>query len=44
MEKTIAAPRPTVGPLAPKIIQIQIDPQKIGDDCWTERKDDQCDH
>ena len=31
MEKTIAAPRPTVGPLAPKIIQIQIDPQKIGD-------------
>ncbi len=31
MENTIAAPRPTVGPLAPKIIQIQIDPQKIGD-------------
>ena len=31
MEKTIAAPRPTVGPLAPKIIQMQIDPQKIGD-------------
>ena len=31
MEKTIAAPRPIVGPLAPKIIQIQIDPQKIGD-------------
>ena len=31
MEKTITAPRPTVGPLAPKIIQIQIDPQKIGD-------------
>ena len=31
MEKAIAAPRPTVGPLAPKIIQIQIDPQKIGD-------------
>ena len=31
MEKTIAASRPTVGPLAPKIIQIQIDPQKIGD-------------
>ena len=31
MEKTIAAPRPTVGLLAPKIIQIQIDPQKIGD-------------
>ena len=31
MEKTIAAPRPTVGPLAPKIIQLQIDPQKIGD-------------
>ena len=31
MEKTIAAPRPEVGPYAPKIIQIQIDPQKIGD-------------
>lgn len=31
MEKAISAPRPTVGPLAPKIIQIQIDPQKIGD-------------
>ena len=31
MEKTIAAPRPTVGSLAPKIIQLQIDPQKIGD-------------
>ena len=31
MEKCIAKPRPTVGKLAPKIIQIQIDPQKIGD-------------
>ncbi len=31
MEKEIAAPRPAVGPLAPKIVQIQIDPQKIGD-------------
>ena len=31
MEKCIAQPRPTVGRLAPKIIQIQIDPQKIGD-------------
>ena len=31
MEKTIAEPRPTVGPYAPKIIQISIDPQKIGD-------------
>ena len=31
MEKTIASPRPTVGPYAPKIIQIMIDPQKIGD-------------
>ncbi len=27
----IGEPRPTVGELAPKIIQIQIDPQKIGD-------------
>ena len=31
MEKCIAEPRPEVGPYAPKIIQIQIDPQKIGD-------------
>ncbi|MCI5901002.1 MAG: polyribonucleotide nucleotidyltransferase [Blautia sp.] len=31
MEKCIAQPRPTVGKYAPKIIQIQIDPQKIGD-------------
>ena len=31
MEKCIAEPRPEVGPFAPKIIQIQIDPQKIGD-------------
>ena len=31
MEKCIAGPRPTVGEYAPKIIQIQIDPQKIGD-------------
>ena len=31
MEKCIAAPRTTVGEYAPKIIQIQIDPQKIGD-------------
>lgn len=31
MEKCIAQPRPEVGPYAPKIIQIQIDPQKIGD-------------
>ena len=29
MEKTIAAPRPTVGPLAPKIIQIQIDLRRL---------------
>ena len=27
----ISEPRPTVGKYAPKIIQIQIDPQKIGD-------------
>ena len=31
MEKTIAQPRPTVNEYAPKIIQIQIDPEKIGD-------------
>ncbi|WP_368196734.1 polyribonucleotide nucleotidyltransferase, partial [Blautia wexlerae] len=31
MEKCIAAPRTAVGEYAPKIIQIQIDPQKIGD-------------
>ena len=31
MEKCIAAPRASVGEYAPKIIQIQIDPQKIGD-------------
>ena len=31
LEKTIAAPRTTVGELAPKIIQIKIDPEKIGD-------------
>ncbi len=31
MAKAIAEPRPEVGPYAPKIIQIQIDPQKIGD-------------
>ena len=31
MEKCIDKPRTTVGEFAPKIIQIQIDPQKIGD-------------
>ena len=31
MKPAIAEPRPTVGEFAPKIIQIQIDPQKIGD-------------
>lgn len=31
MNKTIAEPRPEVGEYAPKIIQMQIDPQKIGD-------------
>ena len=31
MEKCIADPRTAVGEYAPKIIQIQIDPQKIGD-------------
>ncbi len=31
MEKAISEPRPEVGPYAPKIIQMQIDPQKIGD-------------
>ena len=32
MSKTIEQPRPEVGPYAPKIIQMQIDPQKIGDE------------
>ena len=31
LEKTIPAPRPNVNEYAPKIIQIQIDPEKIGD-------------
>ncbi len=31
MSKAIAEPRPTVGEFAPKIIQIMIDPSKIGD-------------
>ena len=31
MAKTIEEPRAEVGPYAPKIIQMQIDPQKIGD-------------
>ena len=31
MNKAISEPRPEVGPYAPKIIQMQIDPQKIGD-------------
>ena len=31
MKKAIAEPRKEVGPYAPKIVQIQIDPQKIGD-------------
>ena len=31
LEKTIPAPRPNVNKYAPKIIQIQIDPEKIGD-------------
>ncbi len=31
MNKAIAEPRPEVGPYAPKIIQMHIDPQKIGD-------------
>ena len=31
MNKTIAEPRKEVGEYAPKIVQIQIDPQKIGD-------------
>ncbi len=31
MKKAIAEPRPQVGPYAPKIIQMMIDPQKIGD-------------
>ena len=31
MKKAIAAPRPEVGKYAPKIISVQIDPEKIGD-------------
>ncbi len=31
MKKAIAEPRPEVGPYTPKIISIQIDPEKIGD-------------
>ena len=31
MKKAIAVPRPEVGPYAPKISSIQIDPEKIGD-------------
>ena len=31
MKPAISAPRPEVGPYAPKIISIQIDPDKIGD-------------
>ncbi len=31
MNKAIAEPRAEVGEYAPKIIQMQIDPQKIGD-------------
>lgn len=31
MSKAISEPRKEIGPYAPKIIQIQIDPQKIGD-------------
>lgn len=31
MEKCIAEPRKEVGPLAPKIVQLMIDPAKIGD-------------
>jgi polyribonucleotide nucleotidyltransferase len=31
MKPAIAAPRPEVGPYAPKIVSIQIDPEKIGE-------------
>ena len=31
MKPAIAAPRPEVGPYAPKIVSIQIDPERIGD-------------
>ena len=31
MKPAISAPRPTVGEFAPKIVQIQINPEKIGD-------------
>lgn len=31
MEKTISSPRPYLSPFAPKVFQIQIDPQKVGE-------------
>ncbi len=31
MKPVISAPRPEVGPYAPKIVSVQIDPEKIGD-------------
>ena len=43
MSKAINEPRAEVGEYAPKIIQMQIDPQKIGD-VVGQRKDNQCDH
>ncbi len=30
MERTIAAPRPTISPLAPRLVTMSIDPEKIG--------------
>jgi polyribonucleotide nucleotidyltransferase len=30
MERTIAAPRPEISPLAPRLVTIKIDPEKIG--------------
>ena len=44
MNKAIDAPRAEVGEFAPKIIQMQIDPQKIGDVVGQRGKDNQCDH
>ena len=41
MTPCIAHPRPQVGPFAPKIISMQIDPEKIGDVVGTERQDHQ---
>ena len=44
MAKAIAEPRKEVGQYAPKIVQIRIDPDKIGDVVGQKGKDHQCYH